>query len=103
MRRMTSTGVAGRPRVLLFLAAFCQFVLDERKQSVVLESLVGVTHPGFPQIVNIPGNEAISEAALQAARGDHAPRSFSCNSSRSRRNKNWLSSLMASRVSFVSR
>jgi hypothetical protein len=37
--------------------------------------LIGVSHPGFPQILDRLRDEAIGELSLQAASGDHDLRS----------------------------
>src|ERR1700722_2246815 len=99
MRRTTSAVVEGRPRVLLFFAALAQLLLNDLQQLIVIQSLIGMPHPGFPQIGHLFADKAIGEAALQAAGGDHAL--LSLDSSRSIRSKHWFSSLIASRVSFA--
>src|SRR5450759_2275040 len=87
---------------LALLAALHQFLLDEEQQGFVFQCLVGMAHPGFPKVLDLFEDKAIGESPLQAARDDHRWRSLPLDSSRSSRNRNWLISLMASRVSFVS-
>jgi len=62
------------PRFAL-LAALGQFLLDEEQQGVIFQRRIGVSHPGFPEILHRLGDEAIAEMALQAAGGDHDWRS----------------------------
>jgi hypothetical protein len=101
MRRTTSAGVSGRPRVFALFVALAQFQPNDLKQPIVIQRLVGMAHPGLPKILDLLGDEAVGEAALETARGDHRWRSLLLDSSRSRRNTCWLSSLMASMTSFT--
>jgi hypothetical protein len=77
-RARTATGLA-------FPAASGEFLLNDQQQGVVFQSLIGMAHPGFPQIAHSLMNEAVSEALLLAARGDHGSDSLPLDSSRSRR------------------
>src|SRR6202165_719643 len=91
-----------RPRASTRLAPFvesCPLLHNNLEQLIVIQCLVGVAHPGLPEILDFFDDEAIGEAALQTAGGDHALPSF--DSSRSSRNKYWFSSLIASSVSFA--
>ena len=73
---------------LALLAAFGQLLLDDEQQSVIFQRRIGVSHPGFPEVLHRLGDEAIGELSLQAASGDHGWRSCFLDSSRSRRNRN---------------
>src|SRR5207247_9592190 len=87
--------IGWRPRAPTSLALFvalAQLLLNNLEQLIVIQSLVGVAHPGLPKILDFLGDEAIGKAALKATRGDHDLPSF--DSSRSSRNKYWLSSLI---------
>ena len=79
--------------------ALAQFLLNTLEQLIVIQHLVSVAHPGLPKILDFLGDEAIGEAALKTARGDHDLPAF--DRSRSSRNKDWFSSLIASSVSFA--
>src|SRR5712692_11321519 len=83
-------GRAGPTPRLTFLAALGQFLLNQSEQGVVLQHLVGLTHPRLPQIGHLFGDEAIAKAALEPPGGDHAGRSWFLDSSRSIRNNCWL-------------
>src|SRR5476649_1292382 len=53
-RRLASTS-------LTLLAAFGQLLLDDEQQTVIFQGFVGVSHPGFPEILHRLGDEAIGE------------------------------------------
>jgi hypothetical protein len=99
MRRTTSGRGRGPSARLALFAPFDQLLLNDLQQPIVIQGLIGMPHPGLPQIGHCFADEAIGEAALQAAGNDHAVRSFA--SSLSSRNKYWFSSLIASRISFA--
>ena len=87
------------PTSLALFVALAQLLLNNLEQLIVLQSLVGMAHPGLPKILDLLGDEAIGKAALKATHGDHDLPSF--NSSQPSRNKYWFSSLIASKVSFA--
>ena len=94
--------IGWRPRAPTSLALFvalAQLLLNNLQQLIVIQSLVGVAHPGLPKILDFLGDEAIGKAALKTTRGDHDLPSLDW--SRSSRNKYWFSSLIASKVSFA--
>jgi hypothetical protein len=63
------------PRFAL-LAALGQFLLEDEQQSVIFQRGIGLSHPGFPEILHRRlGEEAIAEIALHAAGGDPERRS----------------------------
>jgi hypothetical protein len=88
-------GEGGAAAGLALLAAFGQRLLNDEEQSLVFQGLIGIAHPGLPQVLHGLGDQAVGEAALQTTGGDHEGRSRVLDASRSRRSKDWLSSLMA--------
>jgi aminoglycoside phosphotransferase (APT) family kinase protein len=60
----------------------------DEQQSIVFQRGIGVSHPGFPEILHRLGDEPIGEFSLQSASGDHGWISCCLDSSRSRRNRN---------------
>jgi hypothetical protein len=78
-------GGARTPTGLALLTALSQFLLDDRQQGFVIQRLICVPHPGFPQIADRLGDQAIGKAALLPVSGDHAFGSFLFDASRSSR------------------
>ena len=60
------------PASLALFDALAQLCLNDLQQLVVMQRLIGMPHPGLPQIGHFLGEEAIGEAALKTAGGDHA-------------------------------
>jgi len=52
------------PTSLALLAAFGQLLLDDEQEGVILQRCIGVSHPGFPEILHRLGDEAIGEISL---------------------------------------
>ena len=82
-----------------FFDPLTQLLLNGLEQLIVIQGFVGVAHPRLPKIPDFLGDKSIGEAALPPAGGDHDLSSL--DSSRSSRNKYWLSSLIASNVSLA--
>jgi len=39
-------------------------LLDDEQQGVIFQRFIGVSHPGFPEILHRPGDEAFGEISL---------------------------------------
>src|SRR3954454_22073000 len=66
--------LGGSPSATARLALFAELALSglhDHQQTVVIECLIGMPHPWFPEICNMFGDEAVSKAELHTASRNH--------------------------------
>jgi len=55
-----------------FGVAFGQGAMDGMNDRIIVQDAVSMWHPGFMQVVDLCCDQSVTEAALQAAGGNHA-------------------------------